>query len=195
MAKKKETKKTSKKVNEKELKKVTKKLKLNDKNDKYVSDEAREVKRFILILLSIIIAVLIVYGLTIVFKKDNKDVDNDTPTAGAINYDLVSVGTLLNRKNKEYYVIVYSGSNSEAVLYSTIVNNYLSKEKSLEVFFCDLDNKFNKDYYVGENKKSNPKAQKTEEFAFGDLTLLKIKNGRVVKYIEDIDTIKKEFGK
>lgn len=177
------------------------KVKLNDKAnkkgkiniDKYTSEESQEVKKFIFILLGVIIVVLAVYGITrfINSKKDNEKTTNITE--GAIDYDKVSVGTLLNKSDKEYYVIVYSGSANRAVYYSSLVTTYMNKEKSLPVYFCDLDNQFNKPFYVGENGESNKSAKSASEFAFKDLTLIKVKNGKVDKYIETLDTIKKEL--
>ena len=183
---------------------TNKKIKLNDKVttkktknginiDKYTSEESKEVKRFIIILFSIIVLVLAVYGVTRLLNKNKDTKTDDNVTAGAIDYDKVSVGTLLNKSDEEYYVIVYDGSASEAVYYSALVTKYMNNEKSLPVYFCDLNNKFNKDYYVGTDGKSNQNAKSVSEFAFKDLTLVKIKKGEVVKYIETLDTIKKEL--
>ena len=52
---------------------------------------------------------------------------------------------------------------------------------------------WNKKYYVGASKESNKNAQSVDEFAFKDLTLLKIKNNKIEKYIETLDTIKAEL--
>ena len=184
--------------------KAKKQEKLNDKVkiknikkvdiDKYTSEESKEVKRFIIILLSIIVLVLAVYGITRLINKD-KDNNNDrTVTAGSIDYDKVSVGTLFNRADDEYYVIVYDGEAPNAIYYSALMNKYMDKEKSNKVYFCDLSNELNKKYYVGEDKDSNPKATTSSELAFKDLTLIKIKNGKIVKYLETLDTIKTELG-
>ena len=112
-----------------------KKVKLNDKVntknkkginiDKYETDEAKEVKRFVFILLGIIIVVLACYGITKVVK-DKKTINNEeTVTAGVIDYDKVSVGTILNRNINEYYVIVYNQKDENAMYYSAIVTKYL----------------------------------------------------------------------
>lgn len=74
------------------------------------------------------------------------------------------------------------------------MNKYMDKEKSNKVYFCDLSNELNKKYYVGEDKDSNPNATTSSELAFKDLTLIKIKNGKIVKYLETLDTIKTELG-
>lgn len=186
MAKAKKQEKLNDKVKIKNIKKV-------DIN-KYTSEESKEVKRFIIILLSIIVLVLAVYGITRLINKD-KDNNNDrTVTAGSIDYDKVSVGTLFNRADNEYYVIVYDGEAPNAIYYSALMNKYMDKEKSNKVYFCDLSNELNKKYYVGEDKDSNPNATTSSELAFKDLTLIKIKNGIIVKYLETLDTIKTELG-
>lgn len=184
--------------------KAKKQEKLNDKVkiknikkvdiDKYTSEESKEVKRFIIILLSIIVLVLAVYGITRLINKDKDNNDDRTVTAGSIDYDKVSVGTLFNRADNEYYVIVYDGEAPNAIYYSALMNKYMDKEKSNKVYFCDLSNELNKKYYVGEDKDSNPKATTSSELAFKDLTLIKIKNGKIVKYLETLDTIKTELG-
>lgn len=185
-------------ANKKKIEK-TKKVKLNDKVNKRakkvsnLSDEAREIRNFIIILLGIIIVVLAVYGISKIFTKEKVDT-TDEDVAGQINYDIVSVGTMLSKPDKEYYVVAYDENDTQTVLYSSIISNYLSKEKSLNVYFCNLANKLNSDYYVGKGGVSNPKAKKIEDLALGDLTLIKVKNGKIVKYLETLDTIKNEFG-
>lgn len=186
MAKTKKQEKLNDKVKTKNIKKVD--------IDKYTSEESKEVKKFIIILLSIIVLVLAVYGITRLINKDKDNNDDRTVTAGSIDYDKVSVGTLFNRADDEYYVIVYDGEASNAIYYSALMNKYMNKEKSNKVYFCDLSNELNKKYYVGEDKDSNPKATTSSELAFKDLTLIKIKNGKIVKYLETLDTIKTELG-
>ena len=117
---------------------------------------------------------------------------SETVTAGVIDYDKVSVGTILNRNINEYYVIVYNQKDENAMYYSAIVTKYLKNDKAKKVFFCDLDNELNAKFY-SKDKDSNPKAKDASEFSFKDLTLIKVKNGKVDKYIEDLDTIKAEL--
>lgn len=181
---------------------ANKKVKLNDKVnvkknkkgvdiDKYVSDEAKEVRRFIIILLSIIILVLGVYAITRFVNKNKDSKKEENVTAGAIDYDKVSVGTMLNKSDEEYYVIVYDGEDNKAVYYSAIVTTYMQKDKSLPVYFCDLGNRFNKDYYVGENGTSNKNAKTVEEFAFGKLTLIKVKMVKLINILNHLTQLKK----
>lgn len=182
-------------------KKGANKIKLNDKitkkgkTNKYVSEEETIIKNFIFIIVGIIIVSLGVYGVTKALKKDEViDNNEESVQTGTIDYDVVSVGTMFNRSEDEYYVIIYDATDTQAVYYSTLINKYLNNEKSLRVYFCDLGNSLNKDYYVGKDQKSNPKAKNVNELALKELTLLKFKKGKIVKYIENVDTIKKELG-
>ncbi len=182
------------------------KVKLNDKTDnrksqkkktikeeKYMSDESREVRNFVIILLSVIVIVLIVYGISKVFIDDEPASTEKNVQKGVIDYDKVSVGTMLNRNYSEYYVAIYDEEAPESVVYSAIITKYLDNEDALKVFYCDLGNFLNADYYVGSDGESNPDAQNISEFAFGDLTLIKVENGKITKYLEDVDAIKEEF--
>ena len=163
---------------------MSNKVKLNDKEhklkngkgEKYISEDAKEVRNFLIILFSIIIVVLIIYGVSKIFIKDQALETEKTVTEGKIDYDIVSVGTMFNRNYDEYYVAIYDEENPRAVLYSAIITKYINNEDSAKVFFCDLGNKLN-----------------INELAFKDLTLVKIENGKIVKYIEDFDTFKEEL--
>lgn len=182
---------------------ANKKVKLNDKVnnkkkkginiDKYETDESKEVKRFVLILFGIIIVVLACYGITKIVKENKKDDVEEKITSGVIDYDKVTVGTILNRNINEYYVIVYNQKDENAIYYSAIITKYMKNTNAKKVFFCDLDNEINEKFY-SKDKNSNPQAKNASEFSFKDLTLIKVKNGKVDKYIEDLDTIKKELG-
>lgn len=184
------------------------KVKLNDKTDKtksqkkktikeekYMSEESKEVRNFIIILLSVIVIVLIVYGVSKIFIDDQPASTERTIQPGTIDYDKVSVGTMLNRNYSEYYVAIYDEEAPEAVVYSALITSYLENEDALKVFYCDLGSFLNADYYVGSDGESNPDAQSISEFAFGDLTLIKVENGRITEYLEDLDAIKAEFNK
>lgn len=162
------------------------------KEIKYRSEEQQEVIRFIIILVSIFAVVGIVYGVTKIFIKDEVKSTDDDIVAGTVNYDIVSVGTMFNRSEEEYYVALYKKSEKDAILYSSIINKYANEEKSLKVYFCDLENKFNEEYYVG-NENSNPKAKTVADVKFGDFTLVKISKGKIVKYVENIEDMKKEL--
>lgn len=173
-------------TDQKKLKKIKSIQSFNDNEDETV------IKKFIITVVVIALLIVIVYFFTEVLKKD--EADTSATTTGTINYDRISVGTILNRPYEDYYVMVYNSNDTNAVLYSTLLTNYMQKnneEKYIKIYYCDLDNVLNTQYYdVNNDKISNPKAKNIEEFDFGNLTLLKIENGKIKKYIEDYETIK-----
>jgi len=179
-----------KKKNENPLIKGEKIKKINSGN---ISEDENEIKAFIIIVIVIAVLIGVIYGLTELFKKDESKETSNIVT-GSINYDKISVGTLLNRPYEEYYVLAYSQDDSKAVLYSTILTKYMqnSKDKDyIKIYYLDLNSQLNKEYYDKNNDgKSNAKAKEIEDLDFGDLTLIKIKKGQIKKYIEDFDTIK-----
>lgn len=184
------------------MKKNSKKEKINPiikdqkkvKNVKMNADSEDEnvVKKFVIITIIIAIIVAIIYGVTEIIKDD--ETNEDLVVVGSINYDKVSVGTILNRPYDEYYVLIYDVNDNKAVLYSTLLTQYMAKsedENYTKIYFCDLSNTLNEGYYnVGNDNKSNPNATKTEEFDFGNVTLLNVKDGKIAKYVEDLEEIK-----
>lgn len=146
-------------------------------------------KKLIIIVIVIAAIIGIVYGITELIKKSPET--SKEVVEGEINYNKVSVGTILNRPYSEYYVLVYNADDTNAVLYSTILTKYMNKEKNDKIYFCDLANQLNAPYYnVNNDNKSNPKATKIEDLDFGDLTLIKVSKGKITKYIEDLEKIK-----
>lgn len=161
-------------------------------NKGFVSEEENEVKTFIIIVLVIALLAGIIYFVTDYFK--NKDEADTNTTTASINYDKVSVGMFLNRPYENYYILVYDSESADAIKYSTLISLYKQKSDAKKIYFCDLNNSLNNKYYnVNNDNKSNPEAKEIKDLDFGDLTLLEIKNGKIVKYIEDYTTIQEKL--
>lgn len=163
-------------------------IKVND-----TSEDTSEVKAFLIIVVVIAVLIGIIYGLTELLKNED-DVNNDNVISGEVNYDIVSVGTLLNRAYDEYYVLIFNSEDDKSMLYSATLTKYMQKSEDkdyIKIYYCDLKNTLNNKYYnVNNDDKSNPSATTVEDFDFGNLTLIKVKNGKVNKYIEDYEKIK-----
>ncbi len=179
-----------KQVKENPLFNNSKEIKMHGFNS---DEEDNLVKKFIIIVLVIALLAVIIYFVSEIFKKDTETNDNEVQ-AGVIDYSVVSVGTILNRPYDNYYVMVYPKESDDAFRYSMLISSYTNKEDAKKIYFCDLDNALNKEYYnVNNDNISNPKAKKISEFDFGDATLLEIKNGEIVNYIEDYTTIQEKL--
>lgn len=165
--------------------------KTSKKNKKQVSEvnETTFIKKFLIILSVVVAMVLALYFVTKAMVDNRNNFNDDVPVAGKINYNIISVGTLLNRPYDDYYVMVYNSEDSDAIYYSAFITKYQQIKDAKKIYFCDLSNPVNSTF-VAEDGKSNPKATKIEDLKFGNVTLLYVKNGKINKYIEDINQIK-----
>ena len=66
-----------------------------------------------------------------------------------------------------------------------------NQKDAVKIYYLDLNEGFNKDYYVKEN--SNPKAKKISDLKMLDGTLLKIQKGKITKYLEGTEKIAQEL--
>lgn len=164
-----------------------KKVKKNDINKNVNTDDEKLVVKFIVVL---IIISLIAVGFYFISKNivKNRD-DNTTESNVTISYDKVNVGMIFNRPYDEYFVMVYDSTDNDAMIYSSLISKYSQKEDSLKIYYCDLSNKLNKEF-VSSDGTTNSNAKSVSEFKFGQVTLIKVRNGKIVSYIENIDTIK-----
>ena len=166
-----------------------KKKQIKEKDLKIETDEKTETIRFITILVVVLLVIGVVYGLTKLFGKEESNYEF---AKGDINYEIVTAGTMLNRPFNEYYVMAYDSEDSDGIYYATIANLYMRKSNSLKMYYCDLNNNFNKEL-VSKDGVINPKAKDVESLSLGEFTLLKIKDGKIVKYADGVDAVKKEL--
>ena len=158
------------------------------KNMKYYTDEQKEVFKFIII---IVVLVLVIGGIYLITDKYIEKGSRNT-TTGTVNYDKATIGTMLNRPYDEYYVIIYDSKSHEASYYSSLINKYKENEDALKVYFIDLNNELNRKYYnVNNDNISNKSAKSISELDLGDITLIKILNKEINDYIDDITNIEK----
>lgn len=173
------------KVIKKPIKKETKKIE-NNKLD-------GEILSFIKIALGVGVVVLIVFGATILMNKLGVfDEGYTKPERGEIiiSYEDATVGTIFNRPDAEYYVIFDDFTENPNQYLTSILFRYSNEEETLPIYKVDMSNGFNTKY-AGE--QGNPSAQKVEDIKINGVTLIKIVNGKNVKYIEGTTNIENEL--
>lgn len=157
------------------------------------TSEQIELKNFILVILVVVICVAGLYLVTRAFVT--KDLipkeEEEVIVAGEVNYDVAIMGQLLNRPYKEYYVIIYDSTGSELTNMAALTAAYKDLEKHKHIYTIDLSNPLNEGYYAPEEE--NVKAKKLSEIKLGDTTLIKVKDGKISKYITDLEKMKKEL--
>ncbi len=152
-----------------------------------------EVKSFIKIVLGVALIVVIVFGATILMNNLGVfDEGYTKPDRGetAISYETATIGTMFNRPEEEYYLIFDEYTENPNQYLTSILYRYSSEEDKLPIYQIDMNDGFNTKY-IGE--QGNPSAQKVEDVKINGITLIKISDGKNVKYIEGIENIENEL--
>ncbi len=163
---------------------------------KYATEEQKEVKKFIFLVLGLVLIIVGIYFFTRAFvtKDLNKKEENGyTYTEGSVNENIVIAGTMLNRPEKEYYIAAFSGEDVNLSYYNVIISKYTEEEKALKVYHLNLDNELNQKYRASEGETASTKFTNLEELKLGKFTLIKVKDGKVTKFITDIEKAKSEL--
>lgn len=173
--------------------KVKKQKSKTIKDSKYKSEEQVTINRFIKILIGVIVFIVLIYFATRIFVKHDLLDNKEEAAVTEVSYSKMVFGTMLNRPYDEYYVYAYSSEDVKAYYYNTLAANYINNDDSLYVYYVDLEDSMNKKY-ISESDETNPEAKSVDDLRVGKLTLMKVKNGKIVKYIEKLEDIKSEFG-
>ena len=103
---------------------------MKEKNKKYVTEEQKEIQKFIIVVLGLVIIITGIYFFTRAFiTKDLFKENERNYQIGAINYDMAIVGNMLNKPYQEYDVIAFSSEDTEATYYDTLFSKYTNDKK------------------------------------------------------------------
>ena len=174
-------------------KKKVKRVKSKSNTMKVQTTEQSELKSFLVVIGVVVLCVLGLWLITDKVVNKEQEEEAEQEVVGTINYDVASVGTMFNRSEETYYVVIYDITSDNAYDMSSLVTAYAAKEGSLHVYTVDLSNHMNKKYYDPEKVDTKVKTY-SDDIRFGDMTLVKIKNGKITKYIVDYSKMEKELG-
>ena len=151
---------------------------------KKVVEEELKVENFIKIIIGVIAVFALFYAITYFITNKNK---NNADTNENIQYKKIIVGSILNRSEDDYYVLVSASSDTSVSVYESLITKYTSKESHLRFYTVDLSDPFNSNY-VGE--ESNLNVENISDIKFSETTLLHVKNNKIVSYRvgNDIET-------
>lgn len=154
------------------------------KQGKSVSDDEKQIKSLIIIFVVVVLICVGLYFLTdgMIKKESNKSLNNEEVK---INYDIATVGTMFNRVEDEYYVLLYSNEENGVDLNSAL-DKYRSSDDYIKTYYIDLDLKINSSAN-GKDMIENPSNSK--EVSVTEPTLYKIIDGKVVDCITGIENI------
>lgn len=171
-------------------KEKTNKIKL----EKVRSEEQLEMIRFVKILIIVIVFIVGIYLFTRIFvTKDllNKEDETKEVIKGTVNYNMTLIGAMLQKPEKEYYVMIYDTQNLRSVYYSGLMTNYEKNEDALKIYFANLNSEFNNKFYDKENV--NLDVKDISDLKVGDLTLIKVKDGKIAKTYTEEEEIAEEL--
>lgn len=155
------------------------------KQSKLVSDDVIKVRNLLILLVAVVIICVGVFFLTEkMIEKENSEAE--TKEEVKIDYDIATIGTMFNRIEEKYYVLIYSNENNGKDL-NSVLDSYRSSDNYVKTYYVDLDLKINSiaksDKFVSEPTNSN-------EVKIKEATLFMIKNGKVTESITGVDNIK-----
>lgn len=155
------------------------------KHNNFYKDEQTEIQSFVKILIGLIVIIGLFYLLT-VFVLNKEEPYKRTDNPGTINYNSMYLGTLLNKIDSEYYVLVFDSQDKSNSYIINRSSSYASKANSLPLYTADLALEFNKKFIADE---SSYKVDDVVNLKVKGTTLILVKNGKISKFIEDNEKI------
>ena len=138
------------------------------KQTKFENEDVAQIRNLIIIFVIVVLICVGVYFLTDnMIKREN--INNATTQEVEIDYDIATVGTMFNRVEEEYYVLMYSSENDSKL--DSVLNKYRSSDDYIKTYFIDLDKKVNSTV-LGDKLVKEPKNSK--EVKVTGATLYKI---------------------
>lgn len=159
------------------------------RKEKFYSDEQKEIMKFSKILFGLVLIIVLLYLFT-VYVVNKEETYKRTNTEGKVQYESIYLGTMLNRSDDEYYVFITDYKNLDSNLYNAPISEYKAKAGHLPIYSADLSNELNKSFI---DKKSSYKTDTIEDFKVKGTTLVKVKNSKIVKFIENKENIISEL--
>ena len=156
------------------------------KNDKEL--EKFPVKEFTVVISVITGAFLLVYGLTVGANKlgwfDPHYIKPDIETP-VISYENIEAGTILNREENDYYVVLADMSNNSKYI-TEVINEYNKKENKIKLYKVDLSEGLNRSIV---SDTSNLIVSNLADLKVSDTSLLRVTNHKIVNAYSGVDNI------
>ena len=159
------------------------------KQKRVINEDMTNIRNLFILLIIVVLVVIGLYYLT--ESLVNKENSNTNKIDAVIDYDIATIGTMFNRIEDEYYVLIYSNEKYGSEL-DNILITYRSSDEYIKTYYVDLDKKINS-IAVSEETTSYPKHP--SDVKVSDAVLYKISNGNVVSSSIGVDKIKSVLNK
>ena len=147
-------------------------------------NEADGFKNFFIVLASVLVFIGIVYlGVLGLEKLGVFEAGYTKPSKEAteISTEYIMIGTVFNRPEKDYIVIFDDYSKNINTYVNSLAENY-----KLRAYKVDMSKSENSKY---KSDKENTNVKKDSDLKINDVTMIRITNGKVSKYIVGADKI------
>ena len=153
-----------------------------------VKDEETEmgIKTLVFTFVAMILLSLFVYYLTDSMKK--RENNNKEPEVVEKDYKNILISDAFNQAEKEYYVLIYDYKDKFVSFFQELVDTY--HDPMIKIYTSNLKEGLNASFV---SDKSNKEAQTLKELKVKGETLLKIKDGKIIKFLESPETISAEL--
>lgn len=155
------------------------------KQTKIVSDDVVKVRNMFILLVGVVIICVGVFFLTEkMIEKENNTIEEKEEVE--IDYDIATIGTMFNRVEEEYYVLLYSKEENGNDL-DSILDSYRSSDNYIKTYYINLDLKINESA-LGDKLVEKP--LKSTEVSVVEPTLYLIENAKVTECFSGVNNIK-----
>ena len=111
-----------------------------------------------------------------------------------IQKEEILITETFEKTDKEYMVVYYDYEDDiNAGLYTMLIQNYNNKKKDVPIYKVDLASNLSKNYLAQDEEKSNTKPTSLSNLKIKGATVIRIKDKKVIKYVEGKDSIKSYF--
>lgn len=156
------------------------------KQSKFENEDVTQIRNLIIIFIIVVLISVGLYFLTDNMIKRESNSNNTTQEV-EIDNDIATIGTMFNRIEEEYYVLIYSSEENSSDL-DSVLTKYRSSDDYVKTYYIDLDKKVNNSA-LGDKLVKEPKNSK--EVKVTGATLYKIKNSNVIKCYSGVEEITK----
>ena len=173
-------------MKKKEYKKMLEKEK-REKKEYKESNAGMNLKTFVIISICVILFIILMYTFTKIKTGEwNLFTKENSVTYSAEMQDVkILCGSILNRKEEEYFVLAYDIKDESSSIYETIIERYNGKSSNIKLYKLDLSNSRN-GICMGDLNITND----ITSLKLSIPTLIKVKNGNIVESYTDYNSIK-----
>ena len=174
----------------KQVKKIEEKQKNNAKKSKIKKVKTTETNEIVKLFQILFVVILIfVFFVLITHLINNKDKNEEENKETEIQYSEIMVGSIWSQKGN-YYVLLGNSDDEYLPTIDIYISNYIKslteEDEEIGYYVSNLDTIFNKGYI---SEESNIFTDNHSEVRFKGLTLIFVKEGKIVEAYEGSDEI------